>query len=77
MAEQRPAAHLARGLRGIGLSGVTPRRTAPGPAGLVFGYGGIAEDAIDAGIRALADVIAATRQAARPAAAAVGPGLAG
>ncbi|HEY3164124.1 MAG TPA: PLP-dependent aminotransferase family protein [Candidatus Limnocylindrales bacterium] len=44
---------------GIGLSGVTQRRTAPGRSGLIFGYGGIGETAIDDGIRRLADVIAA------------------
>ena len=42
---------------GIGLSGLTPRRIAPGPAGLIFGYGGIAETSIDPGIRRLAEVI--------------------
>jgi GntR family transcriptional regulator / MocR family aminotransferase len=43
---------------GIGLSGLTPRRIAPGPAGLIFGYGGIVETAIDPGIRRLAEVVA-------------------
>jgi GntR family transcriptional regulator/MocR family aminotransferase len=43
---------------GIGLGGVSGRRVAPGPAGLIFGYGGIAASAIDAGIRRLAEVIA-------------------
>jgi len=47
---------------GIGLAGLTPRRVAPGPAGLIFGYGAIAEGAIDAGIRRLADVVAALRR---------------
>ena len=42
---------------GIGLAGVTPRRVATGPGGLVFGYGGIAETAIDEGIRRLAAAI--------------------
>jgi hypothetical protein len=41
---------------------LTPRRVAPGPAGLIFGYGAIAEGAIDAGIRRLADVVAALRR---------------
>ena len=54
---------------GIGLSGVTSRRVAPGPAGLIFGYGAIAEGAIDEGIRRLADVIAGVILARRAAAA--------
>jgi gamma-glutamylcyclotransferase (GGCT)/AIG2-like uncharacterized protein YtfP len=49
---------------GIALSGLTPRRIAPGPAGLVFGYGAITESAIDEGIRRLAVVIEACRGAA-------------
>jgi GntR family transcriptional regulator/MocR family aminotransferase len=48
---------------GIGLAGVTAGRIAPGPGGLIFGYGGIADTAIDAGIRRLAEVIAAGRTA--------------
>jgi GntR family transcriptional regulator/MocR family aminotransferase len=48
---------------GIGLAGVTTRRIAPGPGGLIFGYGGIAEGAIDAGIRRLAEVIGDGRAA--------------
>ena len=55
---------------GIGLSGVTSRRVAPGPAGLIFGYGAIAEGAIDEGIRRLADVIAGVILARRAVAAA-------
>ena len=46
---------------GIGLAGVTGRRVAPGPGGLIFGYGGIAEAAIDAGVRRLAEVIGDAR----------------
>jgi GntR family transcriptional regulator/MocR family aminotransferase len=46
---------------GIGLSGLTPRRVAPGPAGLIFGYGTITEPAIEDGIGRLAGVIAAAR----------------
>jgi GntR family transcriptional regulator / MocR family aminotransferase len=43
---------------GIGISGLGPRRIAPGPGGLIFGYGGIAESAIRDGVRRLAEVIA-------------------
>jgi GntR family transcriptional regulator/MocR family aminotransferase len=43
---------------GMALSGLTPRRIAPGPPGLIFGYGAIAEGAIDGGIRRLAEVMA-------------------
>ena len=42
---------------GIGLSGVSPRRIEPGPPGLIFGYGAIAETAIDPAIRRLAEVV--------------------
>jgi GntR family transcriptional regulator/MocR family aminotransferase len=48
---------------GIGLAGIATRRVEPGRSGLVFGYGGIAEGAIDAGIRRLAEVIASLRAA--------------
>jgi len=51
---------------GIGLSGLTPRRIAPGPAGLIFGYGGIVETSIEPGIRRLAAVIAESRAADLP-----------
>jgi GntR family transcriptional regulator/MocR family aminotransferase len=47
----------AADVAGIGLAGITSRRIAPGPAGLVFGYGAIAEAAIEPGIRRLAEVI--------------------
>lgn len=43
---------------GIGISGLGPRRIAPGPGGLIFGYGGIRESAIEDGVRRLAAVIA-------------------
>ena len=49
------AAHEA----GIGVAGLTSRRFTPGPGGLILGYGGIDEGAIDDGVRALANVIAA------------------
>jgi GntR family transcriptional regulator/MocR family aminotransferase len=49
---------------GIGLAGVSGRRIAAGPGGLIFGYGGIAAAAIDAGIQRLAQVIAG--EALRP-----------
>ena len=42
----------------MALSGLTPRRIAAGPPGLIFGYGAIAEGTIDGGIRRLADVVA-------------------
>ena len=43
---------------GIALSGLTPRRVAPGPPGVIFGYGAIVESAIDPAIRRLAEVMA-------------------
>jgi GntR family transcriptional regulator/MocR family aminotransferase len=46
---------------GIGIAGVTGRRVAPGPGGLIFGYGGIDGGAIDAGVDRLARVIDALR----------------
>jgi GntR family transcriptional regulator/MocR family aminotransferase len=42
---------------GIGISGLATRRMAAGPGGLVFGYGGIVEGAIDPGVRRLAEII--------------------
>ena len=42
---------------GIAVSGLTPRRIAPGRAGLVFGYGLITEPAIEAAVERLAPVI--------------------
>ena len=47
---------------GIALGSLSPRRIAPGPAGLVFGYGTIVEPAIEPGIARLAPVIAAVRE---------------
>jgi GntR family transcriptional regulator/MocR family aminotransferase len=52
---------------GIGIAGLSSRRIEPGPAGLIFGYGVIAEPAIDDGIRALTPIVAASRSR-RPAA---------
>jgi GntR family transcriptional regulator / MocR family aminotransferase len=46
---------------GIAVASVSIRRVAPGPAGLLFGYGVIDENRIDDGIRALAGVIAGFR----------------
>jgi GntR family transcriptional regulator/MocR family aminotransferase len=46
---------------GIGIAPLASRRVEAGPAGLIFGYGGIAEGSIDAGIERLAGVIAANR----------------
>ena len=48
----------AAAAEGIAVYGLTPRRIAPGRAGLVFGYGQIPESAIEAGIERLAAVIA-------------------
>ena len=42
---------------GIGLAGLAARRVEPGPPGLIFGYGAIAESAIDEGVRRLAAVV--------------------
>ena len=49
---------------GIGLSGVSPRRIEPGPPGLIFGYGAIAETAIDRAVRRLAEVVDEGRRSA-------------
>jgi GntR family transcriptional regulator / MocR family aminotransferase len=47
---------------GIGLAGLAPRRIDPaGPGGLVFGYGAIVEEAIEGGVRRLADIVAEVR----------------
>jgi GntR family transcriptional regulator/MocR family aminotransferase len=58
------AAIVARAAEaGMALSGLTPRRIAPGAPGLIFGYGAIAEGAIDGGIRRLAEVVAEVAKA--------------
>ncbi|HEU4572918.1 MAG TPA: PLP-dependent aminotransferase family protein [Candidatus Limnocylindrales bacterium] len=49
---------------GIGIAGVASRRVAPGPPGLVFGYGAIPEASIEEGVRRLAGVIEAATPAA-------------
>jgi GntR family transcriptional regulator/MocR family aminotransferase len=46
---------------GIALGGLGARRIAPGPGGLIFGYGVIAEAAIEPGIARLAGIVAANR----------------
>ena len=46
---------------GIALAAIGPRRIAPGPGGLIFGYGIIAEPAIEPGIARLAGIVAANR----------------
>ena len=46
---------------GIAISGVTPRRVAPGRPGLIFGYGGIPESRIEPGIARLAAIIGRRR----------------
>ncbi len=47
--------------QGIALAGVATRRVAPGPPGLIFGYGAIDAAAIDDGVRRLAGVLAGIR----------------
>jgi GntR family transcriptional regulator / MocR family aminotransferase len=54
----------ARG-EGIALNALAPRWLSYGPGGLIFGYGGIVEEAIDDGIRRLAEVVAAAPLRAR------------
>ena len=46
---------------GIALGSLAARRIEPGPGGLVFGYGVIAEGAIEPGVERLAGIVAATR----------------
>ena len=48
---------------GIALGSLATRRIEPGPGGLIFGYGVIAEAAIEPGIERLAGIIAANRTA--------------
>ena len=42
---------------GIAISGLTPRRIAPGRQGLIFGYGAIVESRIEPGVAALTEII--------------------
>ena len=51
---------------GIAIGGLAARRVAPGPPGLIFGYGTIEEAAIDEGVRRLAGAIARLRAAVDP-----------
>ncbi len=46
---------------GIAIGSLATRRIAPGPGGLIFGYGAIAEPAIEPGIARLAGIVAANR----------------
>jgi GntR family transcriptional regulator/MocR family aminotransferase len=46
---------------GIALGGLSARRIAAGPGGLIFGYGVIAQAAIEPGIARLAGIVAANR----------------
>ena len=46
---------------GIALGGLSARRIAPGPGGLIFGYGVIAQASIEPGIARLAGIVAANR----------------
>jgi GntR family transcriptional regulator/MocR family aminotransferase len=48
---------------GIALGSLASRRIEPGPGGLIFGYGVIAEGAIEPGVERLAGIIAASRAA--------------
>ncbi len=50
---------------GIALGSLAARRIEPGPGGLVFGYGVIAEGAIEPGVERLAGIVAASRAAGR------------
>src|SRR3954454_13322650 len=55
----------AAAAEGIGIGGLATRRIAPGPPGLVFGYGAIDARSIDGGVRALATVIEGLRRETR------------
>ncbi len=44
------------GAAGVGIGALAERRLAPGPGGLIFGYGLIEAEAIDQGVRLLAEV---------------------
>ncbi len=46
---------------GVAVGGLAARRIAPGPGGLIFGYGVIREPAIEPGIARLAGIVAANR----------------
>ena len=46
---------------GIALGGLSARRIDPGPGGLIFGYGIIAQTSIEPGIARLAGIVAANR----------------
>ncbi len=50
---------------GIAVGGLTPRRIAPGPAGLIFGYGAIAEGSIQPGVERLAGILEGVRAHSR------------
>lgn len=52
---------------GIAISGLTSRWVGAGQPGLIFGYGGIPEHAIDDGVERLAAIIQTSRPAARSA----------
>jgi GntR family transcriptional regulator/MocR family aminotransferase len=47
---------------GIGIAGLSSRRVAPGPPGLIFGYGAIPQAKIEGGVAALAEVVAQGRR---------------
>ena len=57
---------------GIAIGALAARRIAPGPGGLIFGYGVIAETAIEPGVRRLAGIVARSARA-RPGARPSGP----
>jgi gamma-glutamylcyclotransferase (GGCT)/AIG2-like uncharacterized protein YtfP len=52
--------------KGIALGALSTRRVAPGPPGLIFGYGTIDENLIDAGIERLAGVLDGLRAVVDP-----------
>jgi GntR family transcriptional regulator/MocR family aminotransferase len=49
---------------GIAIGSLAARRIEPGPGGLIFGYGVIAEGAVEPGIERLAEIVAEVRGAA-------------
>ena len=52
---------------GVGLAGLAAERIAPGDRGaIVFGYGSVAESAINNGVRRLASVVSALTHVQRP-----------
>jgi GntR family transcriptional regulator/MocR family aminotransferase len=50
------------GEAGVAVGSLAERRIEPGPPGLILGYGGIVESAIEPGVRALASIVADVRR---------------